>query len=92
LTVEEAFVARGAGVLVTPRITAEEPARGRFPIELRLPDGATREVQAELDVAHMRGPLPPFAMIRLHGITVEEVPVGTELWTVGDAESPLKAR
>ncbi|MDB4947187.1 MAG: hypothetical protein JWP97_6721 [Labilithrix sp.] len=82
LVVEDAFVAKGAGVLVMPRITAKAPVRGRFAVELRLADGTSRQLQAELDVAHMRGPLPPFAMYRLHEVTPEDVPKGAELWSV----------
>lgn len=83
LTVEDAFVAKGAGVLVMPRFTAAAPVKGRFQVQLRFANGATRDVTAELDVAHMRGPLPPFAMYRLHGVTPEDVPAGTEIWSVG---------
>jgi hypothetical protein len=81
LTVEDAFVANGSGVLVMPRFTAASPTKGKFQVQLRFADGRTRDVTAELDVAHMRGPLPPFAMYRLHGVVPEDVPAGTELWT-----------
>jgi hypothetical protein len=81
LVVEEAFVARGKGVLVMPRFTAETPRRGSFSVHLRLPDGSTREVQAEMEIAHMRGNLAPYAMYRLHVATPEEVPAGTEIWS-----------
>jgi hypothetical protein len=80
LVVEEAFVARGKGVLVMPRFTAETPRRGPFSVELRLPDGTTREVQAEMEVAHMRGALAPYAMYRLHVSSPDDVPAGTEIW------------
>lgn len=83
LSVEDAFVAKGHGVMVMPRFTAASPPRGKFAVELHLPDGTRREVQAEVEVAHMRGPLPPFAMYRLHGVTPEDVPAGTEIWSVG---------
>ena len=86
LEVEDAFVARGAGVLVMPRLTAASPPKGKFPVQLRFVDGTTRDLQAELEVAHMRGPLPPFAMVRLHGVIPEEVPAGTEIWS--DAWAP----
>ena len=83
LSVEDAFVAKGPGVLVMPRFTAAAPPKGKIPVQLRLPDGTTRDVQAEVEVAHMRGPLPPFAMYRIHGVTPVEVPPGTEIWSVG---------
>ena len=82
LSVEEAFVAKGAGVLVSPRFTAATPARGKFTVRLRFADGSSRDVTAELDVAHMRGPLPPFAMYRLHGVDPTDVPKGTEIWSI----------
>ena len=82
LVVEEAFVARGKGVLVMPRFTAETPRRGAFTVRLRLPDGTSREVQAEMEVAHMRGALAPYAMYRLHVATPEEIPAGTEVWSL----------
>jgi hypothetical protein len=83
LTIEDAFVANGPGVLVMPRFTAASPRKGKFQVELRLPDGTTRELTAEVDVAHMRGPLPPFAMYRLHGIAPGDIPAGSQLWSVG---------
>lgn len=83
LTVEDAFVAKGAGVLVMPRFTSQSPLKGKFSVELRFADGTTRGVTAEIDVAHMRGPLPPFAMFRLHDVVPADVPVGTEIWSVG---------
>jgi hypothetical protein len=82
LSVEDAFVAKGPGVLVMPRFSAASPPKGKFPVQLRFSDGTTRDVLAEVDVAHMRGPLPPFAMIRLHGVAPDEVPAGTEIWSV----------
>jgi hypothetical protein len=82
LTVDDAFVAKGPGVVVMPRFTTATPPKGRFPVQLRFPDGTKRHVMAEVDVAHMRGPLPPFAMYRLHEVTPEEVPAGTEIWSV----------
>ena len=84
LSVEDAFVAKGPGVVVMPRFTSadRERPKGKFPVQLRFPDGTSREVSAEVDVAHMRGPLPPFAMYRLHGVTPEDVPAGTEIWSI----------
>jgi hypothetical protein len=82
LSVEDAFVAKGPGVVVMPRFTSAATRRGKFTVQLRFPDGSSREVSAEVDVAHMRGPLPPFAMYRLHGVTPEDVPAGTEIWSV----------
>ena len=82
LSVEDAFVAKGPGVVVMPRFTSAAPRKGKFQVQLRFEDGSSRDVDAEIDVAHMRGPLPPFAMYRLHGVTPEDVPAGTEIWSV----------
>jgi|GEM_PF-1254474 len=82
LVIEDAFTANGPGVLVMPRFTAAAPKKGTFPVRLAFPGGATRDLTASIDVAHMRGALAPFAMYRLFGITPEEIPRGTELWSV----------
>ena len=82
LVVADAFVANGRGVLVTPRFTATAPTKGTFALQLRFANGTVRDIDAEMDVAHMRGPLPPYAMYRLHGVTTEELVAGTELWSI----------
>jgi hypothetical protein len=82
LTVADAFVAKGPGIMVMPRFTTASPPKGKLTVELRFADGSRRQVTAEVDVAHMRGPLPPFAMYRLHGVAAEDVPAGTEIWSV----------
>ena len=85
LVVEDCFVARGPGVLVAPRFTAAEaptPGDGAsFAVRLVLPDGSSREAKATVDVAHLRGALPPWSMLRLHGVAVDDVPPGTEIWS-----------
>lgn len=81
LVVEEAFAARGRGVLVAPRFTTAHRPAGAFKVRLRLPAGTEHETTAQIDVAHTRGPLPPYAMIRLLELTVDDVPRGTEIWT-----------
>lgn len=81
VVVEEAFVARGPGVLVAPRITLPSSSTGPFAVRLRLPDGSERAATASFDVAHIRGPLAPFAMVRLLDCAAGDVPAGTEIWT-----------
>jgi hypothetical protein len=81
LTVEEAFVAGGRGILVSPRVTIDDPPRAPFKLKLRLPDGTERDTSATMDVAHMRGKLAPYAMYRLLDVKVEDVPAGTEIWS-----------
>ncbi|HVJ88459.1 MAG TPA: hypothetical protein VM580_01570 [Labilithrix sp.] len=82
LVVEDAFIGSGRGVLVSPRFTTTTPNPPRFSVRLRFPDGTERDVSASVDVAHSRGPLPPWAMYRLFDITPEEVPIGTEIWSI----------
>jgi hypothetical protein len=81
VVVEEAFVARGPGILVSPKITLTRSAQGTLPVRLRLPDGSDRAATASFDVAHIRGPLAPFALVRLLDCAVADVPAGTEIWT-----------
>lgn len=77
LTVEEAFTARGPGVLLLPKITADRVPPGTFEVIVTTPGGAERRVPATADVAHMRGGLAPFAMVRLPTLAVEDVPPGS---------------
>jgi len=81
LIVDEAFVTRGRGVLLSPRFTADG-RQGPLRVRLRRPDGQEREARAEVEVSHTRGTLPPYAMLRLPELTVEDVPSGTEVWVV----------
>lgn len=73
-------MARGKGVLLLPRFTTTDPARGSFPVRLVRPDRSERTATATIEVAHMRGPLAPFAMYRLVDVTPDDVPAGTEVW------------
>jgi hypothetical protein len=82
LVVEDAFAVRGRDVTVSPRITVQDPSRTPFAVRLRLPTGEERVATAALEVAHIQGPLPPYAMVRLIATTVETVPLGTEIWTL----------
>ena len=80
VVVAEAFPARGSGVHVTPRITVHSAPREAFAVRLRRPDGHETTAMAALDVAHIRGPNGAFAMVRLLGLSPDDVPVGTEIW------------
>jgi hypothetical protein len=82
VVVEEAFVARGRGVLIAPRFTLDKSRTGAFRVRLRLPDGTERESSAELEISHMRGALAPYAMVRLPELTPDDVPEKTEVWTI----------
>ncbi len=78
LVVTDTVVARGKGVLLLPRLVATPTQpRGPFVARLTLPAEPPREVTAMLEVAHVRGPLPPFAMVRLPEL--DAVPAGAVL-------------
>lgn len=80
LTVEDAFVANGRGVLVEPKFVPQDPPKGTFAITLKTPSGDERALEATLDFAHSRGGLPPFAMLRVFEVKVEDLPKGSEIW------------
>lgn len=82
LVVTDAFLTRGQGVLVEPKITLDHDAPQTFDVRLRFPDGTERVTQASFEVAHIRGPRAPFAMVRLLELSPSDVPAGTEVWTV----------
>ncbi|AKU94513.1 hypothetical protein AKJ09_01177 [Labilithrix luteola] len=91
LVVEEAFVARGRGVLLMPRFTTSAGQSGALRVQLRRPDGSSLETSATVEVSHMRGALDPWAMYRLTELTPEDVPAGTELWSLGgDSATQLR--
>ncbi|MBX3208396.1 MAG: hypothetical protein KF764_25345 [Labilithrix sp.] len=85
LVVEEAFVARGRGVLLLPRFTAGPHSPTKLAVVLRRPDGTELETVATTETSHVRGALAPWAMYRLAELTPDDVPPGTELWTRDDA-------
>lgn len=80
MVVEEAFRARGRGVLLEPRLTVEGNEHPPFSVRLRRPDGTERVTRAELETSHLRGQGSVFAMIRLPELAPEDVPAGTEVW------------
>ncbi len=80
LVVEDCFAAPGGKVLVAPRLESAPRVRAAFPVRLKLPSGEERHATGALDFAHIQGPLPSFAMLRLTGVRAEDVPKGTEVW------------
>jgi hypothetical protein len=77
--VEEAFVARGKGVLVLPRLSLANPPRQPFRVLVRRPDKEERATTAVLELSHVTGSLPPYAMLRLPELAPEDVPPGSEV-------------
>ena len=80
LVVEDAFEAGGAGVVLHPRIVVQEAAATPFAVELRQPDGRMQAAQASFDLAHLRNAKGTFALVRVLGTRLEELPPGTEVW------------
>lgn len=78
VVVEAAYDVR-SGVELAPRISAPEGRRGAFDVRLDRPDGTTLEARAELVVAHVSGPRPPFAIVRVLGLGAADVPSGTRI-------------
>ncbi len=76
VVVQDAFVTRGSGVLVEPRITFDGTT-GEFPVVLRLPNGEERAAIGVFETSHIRGGKAPFAMLRVLAVKPEDVPVGT---------------
>jgi hypothetical protein len=79
VVVEEAFVTRGSGVMISPRITFDGSTHKPFAVTLRLPNGDERAANAVFEVSHIRGASPPFAMIRILELAPEDVPPGTAI-------------
>lgn len=80
VVVEEAFMVRGR-TLVRPAITVDRAPGASFEVRVRTPDGRERSATAALETSHVRGPLPPLAMLRIDA-PPEDLPAGTEIWTL----------
>ena len=84
-TVEDTFVIRQRGVVVVPGIAplGEEKFRIGDPLELRRPDGTRRQTAiAGLEMFHRPEPSAAFPLLLPQDITKEDVPIGTEVWSV----------
>lgn len=79
MVVEEAFAERTA-IELKPRVVVTNPFRGEVDVVLRAPDGRERTARASVLVSHVRGALAPFGIVRLHGVSLSDVPVGTEIF------------
>jgi hypothetical protein len=80
LAVRDAFPARGGRVEVLPAVASDRLPASPFLVTVRTPDGAERRTQATAKLAHIRGPLPPLAMLTLDDVTADSLPPGTEIW------------
>jgi hypothetical protein len=81
LVVSGAFAVRGNAVELLPTVGSDRLPPSPFDVILRAPGGGERRVRATVVLAHMRGALPPKAMVRLTDVGAEEVAAGTEVWT-----------
>jgi len=82
LTVEDAFLIEGRGVLVTPQIPVDAYSGPRSPlISLRKPDGQESTATAWLDIPRVN-PQPKafYYLCMIAGVTKDDVPIGTEIW------------
>jgi hypothetical protein len=80
LVVTGAFAVRGNAVELLPAVSSDKLPPSPFELTLRAADGVARRVKGTAVVAHIRGSLPPLAMVRIHDVTEAEVPPGTEVW------------
>jgi hypothetical protein len=86
--VEDSFLIKGRGLVPVPGIIPRRGERFRVddPILLKRPDGSTLEWQiGGLELIHTAVPREDVVVL-LKGLGKEEVPIGTEVWSVDRAE------
>lgn len=82
LTVQETFLIEGRGVVVTPGIPVDSYSGSlSCPVTLRTPDGRERTVGATFDIPRVSPGPSNFYLCLLTGLTTDDVPIGTEIWT-----------
>jgi hypothetical protein len=80
LTVEEAFLIEGRGVLVLPLIEGYSGPMS-FSVILRKPDGHELSARALLDIPRRTPPARQYSFAcTVSGIDKHDVPAGTEIW------------
>jgi hypothetical protein len=90
-TVEDTFLIKGRGLLPVPGIAPQGEERFRIgdPILLKRPDGSSLSCQIG-GLELICGGLPrEDVVILLKGLDKEDVPVGTEIWSVDPVEPNL---
>ena len=89
-TVEDTFLIEGRGVVPVPGIVpqGEEQFRIGDPIRLKQPNGS--EIDWKIGGLEMLYPLPPSkdVCILLAGLGKDNVPIGTEVWSVDKYPCP----
>ncbi|HWY30165.1 MAG TPA: hypothetical protein VNX46_05400 [Candidatus Acidoferrum sp.] len=85
LTVEDAFLIEGRGVLVMPMITNYRGPTS-FYVVLRKPNGEESLARAHLDIPRLNPAQEPFPFACcLTSIEKQEVPVSTEIWITNES-------
>jgi len=84
--IEDLFQVTGRGLIVVPGPLRSEVAGGAdIPVELRRPDGSVLHARISLQHFFSSPPPPPHIAAQwgcvLSGVTKDEVPVGTEVWS-----------
>ena len=83
-TVTDTFPIRARGVVLLPGIVPDGEERFRIgdPLLLKRPDGSTLETMiGGLEILTPR--TTPFTPVLLKGLGKNDVPVGTEVWSIG---------
>jgi hypothetical protein len=89
-TVEDVFLIRDRGLILVPGLERDERIGVGDPLLLKMPDGssATASVAGiEFSTPNPRHMFP----ILLNGLTKDDVPIGTEVWSVDPVKTPPAA-
>ena len=81
--VEDSFLIRGRGLVLVPGIIPEGDERFRVgnPIRLKRPDGSA--IDTSIGGLELVCPNPRMdAVIMLNDLSKEDVPIGTEVWSI----------
>ena len=78
--VERAQAVTGKGVVVTPRLGAEEARAHAFEVSLLRPDGTSMKATAHVSVPGSAPPLPLPALLAISDVKADDVPPNTEVW------------
>lgn len=83
-TIEDTFLIKGRGLVPVPGIVpqGEEVFRVGDPIRLKRPDDSTFDWQIGGLELLQGGPPRDDVIVLLKGLSKEEVPVGTEVWSI----------
>lgn len=85
------FAVKGRGIALAPGISPEGDERFRVgdTVELRKPDATV--VRTKIKGIEILSPIPPsraFVILLAETFKKEDVPIGTEVWSIGDSSGP----